>query len=420
MRRTDLLRVSLRWNLGDEEPVGRLAVREGTTYFEFDDAFVASQRVLSWALRIPRKGVLVGPPQPFSGLFGVFDDSLPDGWGRLLIHRRAAALGIEPRTLTSLDLLASMGEWAMGALVYRPEIEEPAASGPIDLDAVADRTRQVLHGAPDRLFPELLRIGGSPAGARPKAVVCRDDASGELVHGALVAPEGGSHWLVKFRGQDDPADIGPIEHAYAAMARDAGLDVPPTLLLPSGTARTPAYFAARRFDRVGAAGRLHLHSAAGHLHADFRAPTLDYKTLMALAFQLTRDRRAVVELFHRAAFNVFAHNRDDHGRQFSFLMDRTGRWTLAPAYDLTFSEGPGGEHSSTVMGEGQAPGERHLLALARDFDIAPAEAHGIIGRIQASVARWREFAEEAGVGRASRTRIGTVIAPRRRAPRTAR
>lgn len=413
MRRATLLRVSLRWSADDEEPVGRLAVRDGTVYFEFDDAFVASERLLSWALKTPRRGVTAGPPQPFAGLFGVFDDSLPDGWGRLLIHRRAASLGIDPRTLSPLDMLACMGAWAMGALVYRPEAEEPAPSGAIDLDAVAEQTRQVLRGAPDRLFPELLRVGGSPGGARPKAVVCRDDGGGDLAYGAPEAPAGWSHWLVKFRGKDDPADIGPIEQAYAAMARDAGIDVPPSLLFPSGSPRTPGYFGARRFDRIGAAGRLHLHSAAGHLHADFRAPSLDYKTLMALTFQLTRDRRPVVELFRRAAFNVFAHNRDDHGRQFSFLMDRAGRWTLAPAYDLTFSDGPGGEHSSTIMGEGRAPGERQLLALAREFDIAPGEAGPILDQVRSAVGRWRQHAEDAGVGRASRTRIATVIAPRR-------
>lgn len=412
MRHAGLLKVSLRWGVGDEEPVGRLAMRDGKIHFEFDDAFIESGRPLSWALKTPRKGVITGPSAPFAGLHGVFDDSLPDGWGRLLIHRRAVSGGIDPLTLTPLDMLACMGEWAMGALVYEPEVEEPVKTGTINLDVIAERTRKVLKGAPDALFPELIRIGGSPGGARPKAVVCRDDRSGALMYGSPVAPDGWSHWLVKFRGKDDPADIGPIEHAYAEMARTAGIMVPSTALFPSGTSRTPAYFGAKRFDRVGESGRLHLHSASGHLHADFRLPSLDYKTLMALTFQLTRDHRQVVELFRRAAFNVFAHNRDDHGRQFAFLMDREGIWTLAPAYDLTFSEGPGGEHSSAVMGEGRAPGERHLLALAKAFGIAAEDARSIVGRVHDAVDRWREFADEAGVKRASRARIGDAIAPR--------
>lgn len=413
MKHVGVLAVSLRWGEGDEEPVGRLATRDGKIYVEFDDAFLASGRVLSWLLRTPRQGVLQGPDAPFSGLHGVFDDSLPDGWGRLLIHRRAAANKVNPLSLTPLDMLACMGEWAMGALVYRPETEAPVDTGAIDLDRIAAQSRQVLKGAPEALFPTLLRVGGSPGGARPKAVVCRDDRSGDLIHGALVAPEGWSHWLVKFRGKEDPADIGPIEQAYARMARAAGVTLPPTRLLPSGTPKTPAYFGAQRFDRVGPAGRLHLHSACGHLHADFRQPSLDYKTLMILTFHLTKDHRQVVEMFRRAAFNVFAHNRDDHGRQFAYLMDRTGGWSLAPAYDLTYADGPGGEHSTAIMGEGRTPGERHLRAMAAEFSIPPADATGIIDQVRGVVDRWRDFAEDSGVGRTSRARIGAVIAPRR-------
>ncbi len=123
MKHVNVLTVSLRWSAGDEEPVGRLAARDGRIYFELDDAFLASGRVLSWFFRNPRKGVLLGPETPFSGLHGVFDDSLPDGWGRLLIHRRAAAGRVDPLSLTPLDMLACMGEWTMGALVYRPQSE---------------------------------------------------------------------------------------------------------------------------------------------------------------------------------------------------------------------------------------------------------------------------------------------------------
>jgi serine/threonine-protein kinase HipA len=413
MKPVTVLGVSLRWGEGDEEPVGRLATRDRKIYLELADPFLASGRVLSWFLRAPHKGVIQGPDAPFSGLHGLFDDSLPDGWGRLLIHRRAAASQINPMSLTPLDMLACMGEWAMGALVYRPETVEPVDTGAIDLDQIAAQSRQVLKGAPEALFPTLLRVGGSPGGARPKAVVCRNDRSGDLIHGALVAPEGWSHWLVKFRGKDDPADIGPIEQAYAEMARTAGLTLPATRLLPSGNPKTPAYFAAQRFDRVGSAGRLHLHSACGHLHADFRQPSLDYKTLMILTFQLTKDHRQVVEMFRRAVFNVFAHNRDDHGRQFAYLMDRTGAWSLAPAYDLTHADGPSGEHSTAIMGEGRAPGERHLRAMAAEFSIPLPDAVSIIDQVRSAVDRWRDFAGESGVGRTSQSRIGAVIAPRR-------
>lgn len=134
---------------------------------------------------------------------------------------------------------------------------------------------------------------------------------------------------------------------------------------------------------------------------------------MILTFQLTKDHRQVVEMFRRAVFNVFAHNRDDHGRQFAYLMDRTGAWSLAPAYDLTHADGPSGEHSTAIMGEGRAPGERHLRAMAAEFSIPLPDAVSIIDQVRSAVDRWRDFAGESGVGRTSQSRIGAVIAPRR-------
>lgn len=409
------LRVSLRWSATERRTVGRLAVASGRprrVFFEFDPDFLRSPLPISPVRLAPRAGVLEGPAQPFAGLFGVFDDSLPDGWGRLLIHRRARRAGIDPQALTPLDMLACLGNWAMGALVYEPEIDSPAPEGAIDLDVVADETRRILAGAPDDLFPELLRLGGSPAGARPKALVCRRADDGLLIHGAPVAPPGYDHWMVKFRGKDDPKDIGPIEQAYALMARDAGLDVPDSQLLPSG-GTGPGYFATRRFDRVGTADRVHLHSAAGLLHADFRLPSLDYTDLLRLTLHVTRDHRAAVEMFRRVAFNVFAHNRDDHARQFSFLMTPDGAWRLAPAYDLTFSAGPGGEHATSVAGEGLHPATGHLLALAKLIDLKPSDATAIIDRVRHAVAGWQACADAAGVGRAWRTRIATAIVARR-------
>lgn len=222
-----------------------------------------------------------------------------------MIHRRAVASKINPLSLTPLDMLACMGEWAMGALVYRPETEEPVDTGAIDLDRIAAQSRQVLKGAPEALFPTLLRVGGSPGGARPKAVVCRDDPSGALIHGAHLSA-----------AERKPEDAGLLRSAVVRPCRS---------------------------------GRLHLHSACGHLHVDFQQPSLDYKTLMILTFQLTKDHRQVVEMFRRAAFNLFAHNRDDHGRQFAYLMDRTGNWSLAPAYDLAYADGPGSSTPTTPM-----------------------------------------------------------------------
>jgi serine/threonine-protein kinase HipA len=150
------------------------------------------------------------------------------------------------------------------------------------------------------------------------------------------------------------------------------------------------------------------------LHADFRLPSLDYGDLLRLTLHVTRDHRAVIEMFRRAVFNVYAHNRDDHGKQFGFLMDPQGLWRLAPAYDLTFSSGSGGEHATTVDGEGRNPDTARLLALARRIDLKPADADAIIDRVRGVVAGWRSYADTTGVGRNSRDRIARTIAPRRR------
>jgi len=408
------LSVGLSWRAGEVRPVGTLAARDRRIYFAFDPGYLERPLPLSLSLGTPRAGLLQAPTPLFGGLHGVFDDSLPDGWGRLLIHRRAAARGLNPAGLTPLDLLAVVGHHAMGALVYEPADAEAVMARGVDLDAVAAASRAVLRGAPDDLFPELLRLGGSPGGARPKAVVLREAASGVLAHGAVTAEPGWTHWLVKFRGRDDPADIGPIEQAYAAMARAAGLTLPETTLLASGRRGAAPYFAAARFDRVGHDGRLHMHSACGQLHADFRAPSLDYRTLLALTLKLTGDQEQARQMLRRAAFNVLAHNRDDHSRQFAHLMDADGRWRLAPAFDLTFADGPGGEHATAVMGQGRAPGLPELLALAAELQLRAPDARALLDEVRAAVDQWRRFAAEAGVGRASTVRIAQVIAPRGR------
>ena len=400
-----------RWDEQTLMPVGRLATtaeRGRRIVFEFDPTYLAEPLPLS-PLRLPvRPGVAIGPAQPFDGLFGVFDDSLPDGWGRLLLHRRARALGIDPAALTPLDMLACLGDWAMGALTYRPETPAETPVGGVDLAGIVESNRQVLEGAPDDLFPELLRLGGSPAGARPKALVCRALSDGRLMHGRTVAPPGWEHWLVKFRGRDDPPEIGLVEHGYALMASAAGLTVSESIVMPSG-AGGPGLFGTRRFDRVGGAGRLHLHSAPGLLHADFRSPSLDYLDLARLTLFLTKDHRAGVELFRRAVFNVLADNRDDHGKQFGYLMDRQGVWRFAPAYDLTPSDGPGGEHATAIAGEGRSPGREHMLKLAGVVGLAALEADRIIEQVRDAVSRWRGFAGDVGLGTGAAKRVAARL-----------
>ena len=270
---------------------------------------------------------------------------------------------------------------------------------------LAADARRVLTGHVSEVIAELGRVGGSPAGARPKALLAINE-QGDAVYGPEPSA-GYDHYLVKFRGVDDLEDSAQIEQAYAAMARAAGVRMPQTRLI-AGT-RGRHYFASRRFDRDGAR-RLHAHSASGLLYADFRLPSLDYRDLIALTRTVTRDRREGRAMFTLATFNVLSHNRDDHARQFTFLMARDGHWRLAPAYDLTFAPGPGGEHSTSVLGRGKDIDRERLLALAGYADLKDAEARAVIDRVADAVADWERFATSCDVSTASRNRIATALA----------
>jgi serine/threonine-protein kinase HipA len=169
------------------------------------------------------------------------------------------------------------------------------------------------------------------------------------------------------------------------------------------------YFATKRFDRTESGERLHMHTACGLLHSDFRVPSLDYQDLIKATMILTRDIREAQKMYRLAVFNALSHNRDDHAKNFSFLMDASGAWKMAPAYDLTFSSGPGGEQSTMVMGEGKNPGIEHLLKLAEVTDLSRADAQRIIDETVTALLQWKELAKSCGVSKASIKRIGDVI-----------
>lgn len=402
------LQVSLQWDDDTVLPVGRLAYRDRRAFLEYDPAFLREGYELSPIHHQSQPGV-IEPHEPavFEGLHGVFADSLPDGWGRLLIDRRARQLGIEPATLTPLDRLACVGRTGIGALIYAPEIDvwdDDAAA--LDLDALAADAQRVLAGEAGELLDTLGRAGGSPAGARPKVLIALNDA-GEAIHGATEIPAGYTPYLVKFPGAGDPPDIAAIEYAYAKMATTAGIDMSATQLIEG--ARGERFFATERFDRAGNQ-RLHVHSASGLLYADIRVPSLDYQDLIRLTRAVTRDRRDAVKMFRLAVFNVLAHNRDDHARQFSFLMGRDGVWRLAPAYDLTFMDGPGGEHATSVMGRGRNITCEHLVRLGREADLRESEAGEIIDQVANAVRQWEQVAAECGVSSRSRARIAEALA----------
>ena len=384
-----------------EEPLGRLALRDRQIFFEYDQGFLTRGLDVS-PFRLPLKlGVQTFDGQLFEGLPGLFNDSLPDGWGRLLFDRSMRAKGFLPKELSPLDRLAHIGQTGMGALTYEPDFSETPRDDQIDLDWLAAQSAEVLEGEAEDVLAELLALNGSSAGARPKALIGFDREHDQIVHGAGVLDKNYEPWLVKFANTQDGADAGAIEFAYAEMARRAGIDIPETHLFPAKSGA--GYFATKRFDREGSK-RLHMHTACGLLHSDFRTPSLDYQDLIELTTLLTRDVREVEKMFHLAAFNVLAHNRDDHSKNFSFLMDEAGEWRLSPAYDLTFSSGPGGEHSTMVMGEGKTPRLSHLRALGEISGIRKSQVEAIIDQTRTALSDWPSLAKEFGV-RTSNTRL---------------
>jgi serine/threonine-protein kinase HipA len=397
------LTVSLHWQDDDIVPVGRLAMRDRQIFFQYDPAFVARPLPLS-PFHLAVAPHVLGPfATPFEDLPGIFNDSLPDGWGRLLVDRRARKLGL---ALSPLDRLALVGRHGIGALTYAPETELADSDGTLDLDALAADAAATLEGDAGDILDRLIVLGGSPQGARPKAMIGWSEDRNRIIHGARKIPAGYRRYLVKFPAAADPRDIGPIELAYARMAAAAGLRLPPVHLFPSR--RGPGFFAAERFDCQDDA-RWHVHTLSGLLHADHRAAALDYTSLLAATRHLTRDHREVLAVFRQMAFNVIAHNRDDHAKQFSFLMDRAGAWRASPAYDLTFSQGINGEHTTTIDGEGRAPVDTDMLRVAVKGGLKKKDAAAIIEEVRTSVARWPAFASEAGVTKTSAKSIARAL-----------
>lgn len=352
--------------------VGRLAeTPDKLLAFEYDPEWLHDGFSIS-PFKLPlEKRVFIASRDPFNGNFGVFNDSLPDGWGRLLIDRMLLKKRIDPSGVSTLDRLAIVGSSGMGALEYKPE--EPLVDNIRidDLNTLARETRAVLNETYDgQKLEELVKLGGSSGGARPKVLLNIDSED----------------WIIKFRASTDPKHIGKQEFKYMAAAETAGLIVPETRLFEG------KYFGAKRFDRKTKGNKVFMISASGLLNADHRLPTLDYNNLMAASLALTRDFREVEKMFRLMCFNVFAHNRDDHAKNFSFLHDNE-RWQVSPAYDLVYSGGMVGEHATTINGEGRHPTETHLIAVAKKVGLNQSRAKEIMEEIKMVVKQARLFTE---------------------------
>lgn len=375
--------------------VGELVLTGRKIYFQYFNEFLNTGLNLS-PLKLPfTMEIASADQQPFEGLFGVFDDSLPDGWGRLLLDRHLSSQGVNLNTINPLDRLAFVGTKGKGALVYQPALEPLKDVRPMpELDLIASASRQILQGESSDVIEELFVMGGSSGGARPKIFTAYNPQTNHLIHGANNLPKGYEDWIIKFPSFTDNKEIANTEYAYHKMALAAGISMTECRLFEGDSEQ--AYFGTKRFDRISGK-RLHTHTAAGIMHDNFRMSTMDYGHLMDCAFQLEKHVEAYEKIFRLAAFNVYAHNRDDHSKNFSFLMNVKGGWSCAPAYDLTFSSSGFGLHSTMVAGESKNPGRQDLMKLATYFSLK--DAGKIIEEVQDAVGRWQEFAYDCGVSK---------------------
>lgn len=318
-----------------------------------------------------QKKVFIPRIDPFDGLFGVFADSLPDGWGRLLVDRLMRQNHLDPHDYGNLSRLAIVGSTGMGALSYHPEISLTNAQNMLDYDKLAESCRRVLLSEyPDDL-DMLFSLGGSSGGARPK-ILTRID---------------GEEWIVKFPSMNDSPDVGLQEYRYSECARECGIEMTETRLFPSGNCR--GYFGTKRFDRCmedGKEKQIHMLSVSALLKTSHRLPSMDYHTLMKLTLELTKDFSEVEKMFRLMCFNVFAHNRDDHAKNFTFLYDeKQDRWRMSPAYDLTYSSSVGGEHATTVNGNGSNPGLEDILEVGKSIGLKLSSCKSIANQVRECV-----------------------------------
>lgn len=359
---------------GEDWPLGRLADNGRDLLFEYSPEALRRGLQLSPRHLPLRPGAFSGFPDYQERLPGLIADALPDGWGRLVMDKLFRKNGMNPVQLSPLDRLAFIGNRALGALNFEPaDARGELQPSDLNLLQLAEAAQDVVEDKDTDALRQLVLLGGSPQGARPKVLVYYDAAGNRISNSPL---SGLAPWLVKFPAQGEHQEVCYLEDLYARMARGCDLDMPATCTFDLGNRL--AGFGIARFD-VEDGMRVPVHTLAGVLHAHLQSG-VDYTTFLRITRMLTRDEREVARAYERAVFNVVFNNRDDHAKNVAFRLGRDARWRLAPCYDLTFSEGPNGEHFMDVCGEGRNVKRSDLLELARQGGLAPDWARQVIDR----------------------------------------
>lgn len=393
---------------GESLWLGTLADDDRDILFQYSPVALASGLDLS-PIRLPLRPNAYPDKQadylPIKRVPGLIYDSLPDSWGFHLMKRRMKAKGIDTDTVSVLDMLAYLGDNTMGALTYEPGSETHLAVSDLALIELAKEVRAVLADDSHEVLDELAKAGGSPGGARPKALVYYKPATGQM--STEYMPDAES-WLIKFPAKDDASDSCALEELYARLARKCGLGMGETQFfeLPDGMTA----FGTKRFDRDNEQ-RVHVHSLAGMLHVHFQIPSLGYSEFMRATRRLTRDARELKKALQRCVFNVLMNNRDDHAKNLSYLLNKNNEWELAPPYDLTYCTGYRGEHFMDIAGEGKSPTRAHILKVAQDGGMKEKEAQNIIDEMLDLItgADFKDVARNLPISKKTLVMVGKVI-----------
>jgi serine/threonine-protein kinase HipA len=371
------------------------------------------------------------PRETFQGLPGLLADSLPDRWGNALIDAWLARQGRTPDSFDAVERLCYTGARGMGALEYEPTLGPSAReSKPIEVDALVELASEVLsqrggltaslaEADREEALRDILRVGTSAGGARAKAVIAWNPNTNEVRSGQLPADSGFEYWLLKFDGVagnrdrelEDPKGYCAVEYAYCRMARAASITMSDSRLLEENGRR---HFMTRRFDRLGDGEKLHMQSLGALAHFDFNAAGAhSYEQAMLVIRQLGLPTAAVEEQFRRMALNVVARNQDDHVKNIAFLMDKRSRWSLAPAFDVTYSFNPNGRwtssHQMSMNGKRDAFTREDFRACAKTVSLKRGRADTILDEVLDAVGRWTQFADEAGVSAKWRDSIAETL-----------
>ena len=390
--------------------------------FEYDPAFAQSGIEISPIVMPLDRRVYSFPALPietFHGLPGLLADSLPDRFGQALIDAWLAAQGRTPETFDAVERLCYVGTRGMGALEFAPSTGPRARRATaIQVDALVQLASEVLSRRRDlrttlsesnraQALKDILRVGTSAGGARAKAVIAWNPATNEVRSGQMTAGPGFEYWLLKLDGVtgnkdkelDDPSGYGAIEFAYSLMARAAGITMTDCRLMAEGGRR---HFMTRRFDRLPGGGKLHMQSLGALAHFDYNVPgAYSYEQALLTIRRLGLPVESVEELFRRMAFNIVARNQDDHVKNIAFLMDRDGRWSLAPTFDVIYSYNPEGAwtatHQMTMNGKREGFTMADFRACGRTAILTRGRADAIVDQVLGAAARWPEFVDQAGV-----------------------